>query len=161
MIAATPQALLLVGLTLVTCLVYHVVYRLYLSPLAKIPGPRAAALTGAYEMYYDLIEKARFPWKIEELHKEYGIDHDERLAESIVDSEQKVPLSAFPRTKFISTTLRTAMYIFPPPMLFNRISMLRISINSGWETRHSIPLMPNSIKSVAEQYPLFSPDEAS
>lgn len=47
-------------------------YRLYLSPLAKVPGPKLAALTGWYEVYYDLIQPARFPWKIQELHQTYG-----------------------------------------------------------------------------------------
>lgn len=51
---------------------YGCFYRLYLSPLAAIPGPKIAALTGAYEKYYDLIQKARFPWKIEQLHKQYN-----------------------------------------------------------------------------------------
>ncbi|KAL8698773.1 MAG: hypothetical protein Q9201_006387 [Fulgogasparrea decipioides] len=49
-----------------------VVYRLFLSPLAKVPGPKLAALTHFYEIYFDLVQKARFPWKIEELHKSYG-----------------------------------------------------------------------------------------
>lgn len=49
-----------------------VLYRLVLSPLTRVPGPKLAALTGCYEMYYDLVEKARFPWKIVELHEKYG-----------------------------------------------------------------------------------------
>jgi hypothetical protein len=52
--------------------VTKVIYRLYLSPLSKVPGPKLAAITQGYEMYYDLIEKARFPWHIEALHKVYG-----------------------------------------------------------------------------------------
>ena len=42
------------------------------KPLAKEPGPRLAAITGCYEMYYDLVKKATFPWKIVELHEQYG-----------------------------------------------------------------------------------------
>ena len=118
MISLSSQASCLVGLAFLTYLVYHAVYRLYLSPLAKIPGPRPAALTGGYEMYYDLIQNARFPWKIEELHKQYGIGRRELFAEIVVDLEQKVPLSASLRTKSISTTLNTATPIFPPPMPF-------------------------------------------
>lgn len=72
MTSAMNQALWLFALTFLTYLLYLAVYRLYFSPLAKIPGPKLAALTGAYEMYYDLVEKARFPWKIEELHQQYG-----------------------------------------------------------------------------------------
>ena len=48
------------------------IYRLYLSPLAKIPGPKVAALTRLYEVYYDLYQEGRFPWKLKELHEHYG-----------------------------------------------------------------------------------------
>lgn len=68
----TVQAISLALILLLAYGVYGCVYRLYLSPLSSVPGPKLAALTGAYEMYYDLIEQARFPWKIEELHKRYG-----------------------------------------------------------------------------------------
>jgi len=66
------QALLIIGVISLLYLVYGILFRLYLSPLAKIPGPRLAALTGAYKNYYDLIQKGRLPWKIEELHQLYG-----------------------------------------------------------------------------------------
>lgn len=49
------------------------IYRLYFSPLAKVPGPKLAAITQGYEIYFDLIEKARFPWQIKKLHEKYGI----------------------------------------------------------------------------------------
>jgi hypothetical protein len=48
------------------------VYRAYLGPLLKVPGPKLAAITQCYEMYFDLIQKARFPWHIRELHDKYG-----------------------------------------------------------------------------------------
>ncbi|MCJ1438149.1 hypothetical protein MMC27_007536 [Xylographa pallens] len=62
----------MVALLFLIYLLYLLLYRLFLSPLARIPGPKLAALTGCYEMYFDLIEKARFPWKIAELHEIYG-----------------------------------------------------------------------------------------
>jgi hypothetical protein len=49
------------------------VYRLYFSSLAKVPGPKLAALTSLYELYYDLAENGRFPWKIRDLHRQYGL----------------------------------------------------------------------------------------
>jgi hypothetical protein len=49
-----------------------VIYRAFLSPLAKFPGPKLAASTQAYEMYFDLMQKARFPWQIAKLHETYG-----------------------------------------------------------------------------------------
>ncbi|PQE10449.1 Cytochrome P450 protein [Rutstroemia sp. NJR-2017a BBW] len=47
-------------------------YRLYLHPLAKFPGPKQAAITHWYEGYYDIIHKGRYIFHIEELHKKYG-----------------------------------------------------------------------------------------
>ncbi|KAJ4398691.1 hypothetical protein N0V85_006217 [Neurospora sp. IMI 360204] len=51
---------------------YIAIYRLYLSPLASIPGPRLAALTQWYEFYYDVILHGQYTFKIIELHKQYG-----------------------------------------------------------------------------------------
>ena len=49
------------------------VYRLYLSPIANIPGPKLAALTGWYETYFDCIKQGRFWVEVEQMHKTYGI----------------------------------------------------------------------------------------
>ncbi|KAI0173705.1 cytochrome P450 [Hypoxylon sp. FL1284] len=47
-------------------------YRLFLSPLARFPGPRLAAVSRWYEGYYDVILGGQYTSKIAELHKEYG-----------------------------------------------------------------------------------------
>ncbi|KAJ5628200.1 hypothetical protein N7490_010428 [Penicillium lividum] len=47
-------------------------YRLVLSPLAKFPGPRLAAATRLYEIYYQLIKGGTFTWHINDLHDTYG-----------------------------------------------------------------------------------------
>ncbi|KAM3420285.1 hypothetical protein BST61_g3572 [Cercospora zeina] len=49
-----------------------VLYRLFLSPLAHIPGPRLAAATGLIETYYDLVKGGQFIFKIAEWHRRYG-----------------------------------------------------------------------------------------
>nr|QTX15957.1 cytochrome P450 monooxygenase [Aspergillus westerdijkiae]QTX15966.1 cytochrome P450 monooxygenase [Aspergillus westerdijkiae]QTX15971.1 cytochrome P450 monooxygenase [Aspergillus westerdijkiae] len=49
-----------------------VVYELFFSPLSHIPGPKLAACTRLYELYYDIILHGRYTFKIAELHKEYG-----------------------------------------------------------------------------------------
>ena len=48
------------------------IYRLFLSPLAKFPGPKLAALTRKYESYYEAYQNYEYLWKIKELHKQYG-----------------------------------------------------------------------------------------
>ncbi|KAL9614969.1 MAG: hypothetical protein Q9167_000611 [Letrouitia subvulpina] len=53
-------------------LLYGVLYRLYLSPIAAIPGPKLAALTFWYEFFYDVVLYGRYGWKISELHEQYG-----------------------------------------------------------------------------------------
>ncbi|KAI1745268.1 cytochrome protein [Xylaria scruposa] len=49
-------------------------YRLYLSPLASVPGPKLAALTGWVEAYYELLhgEGGQFMFKYREWHEKYG-----------------------------------------------------------------------------------------
>ncbi|KAF8857866.1 cytochrome P450, variant [Acephala macrosclerotiorum] len=47
-------------------------YRLYISPLAKFPGPKLAALSQWYEFYYDVVLGGKFIFQIQELHKQYG-----------------------------------------------------------------------------------------
>jgi hypothetical protein len=55
-------------------LVLLAVYRLYLSPLAKFPGPKLAALTQWYEIYYDVCHKGggQFTFEIKRMHEKYG-----------------------------------------------------------------------------------------
>ncbi|KAL9618562.1 MAG: hypothetical protein Q9160_006746 [Pyrenula sp. 1 TL-2023] len=49
-----------------------IVYRLYFSPLAHIPGPKLWAATFWPEIYHDLIRGGRFSLEISALHKKYG-----------------------------------------------------------------------------------------
>lgn len=48
------------------------IYRLYLSPIAKFPGPKLAGLTLWYEFYHDVIRGGQYLWKVNELHDQYG-----------------------------------------------------------------------------------------
>lgn len=54
-------------------LVALVVYRLYFSPLSSFPGPKLAACTKCYELYYDVILRGQYSFQIQRLHKKYGI----------------------------------------------------------------------------------------
>lgn len=47
-------------------------YRLFLHPLAAIPGPRWAAITSMYGGWYDLRAGTDYTRKIIKLHEQYG-----------------------------------------------------------------------------------------
>ena len=71
------------GLSLAPCLflVSPILYvtviairRLYLSPLAKIPGPKLAALTQWYETYLEIVKSGggQFLFEYQKWHEQYG-----------------------------------------------------------------------------------------
>lgn len=49
-----------------------VIYRLYLHPLSRFPGPKLAAATYLYGAYYDVVEEAQFVFKLDAMHDTYG-----------------------------------------------------------------------------------------
>lgn len=62
-------------LSLVSLCAYFVgliVYRLFLSPIANVPGPKLAAITSWVEIYWDLVRGGKFVFRIEEWHEKYG-----------------------------------------------------------------------------------------
>jgi hypothetical protein len=67
----------LIALIITAWTAYGAVWRLYLSPLSKLPGPKLAALTLWYEFYYDVVKQGMFLWEIERLHKIYGMHGEE------------------------------------------------------------------------------------
>jgi hypothetical protein len=47
-------------------------YRVFLHPLAKVPGPKLAALTTWYEAYYDIVKKGQYIFEVGRMHEKYG-----------------------------------------------------------------------------------------
>ena len=66
----------LVGTTAVVYALGLVLYRLYLHPLAKFPGPRIAAFTTLYEAYFEIALKGQYSKQISKLHDQYGKIHN-------------------------------------------------------------------------------------
>ena len=61
-----------IAISLVCYTLYGAIHRLFLSPVAAIPGPKLAILSFWYEFYYDVVLHGRYTWKIADLHKKYG-----------------------------------------------------------------------------------------
>ncbi|PQE14947.1 cytochrome p450 protein [Rutstroemia sp. NJR-2017a WRK4] len=58
-------------LSLAVWTIYGVIYRLYLSPIAKFPGPKLAALTLWYEFYYNIVLNGQYVFEIKKMHEKY------------------------------------------------------------------------------------------
>ncbi|KAI0109167.1 cytochrome P450 [Nemania sp. FL0031] len=69
------EYLTLITFGIAVCALYLtslIIYRLYLSPIARIPGSKLAAATGWYETYFDVFRGGQFIFKIEQWHNQYG-----------------------------------------------------------------------------------------
>lgn len=77
-IASSARLPLIVAVLLCSIALYGVFlafYRLYWSPLAKIPGSKLAALTQWVETYHEVghDKGGQFLWQIRKWHEKYGI----------------------------------------------------------------------------------------
>lgn len=70
-----PKVYIQLGIVLIGFSLYLIgltVYRLFLSPIANIPGSKLSAVTGWYETYYDVYKGGKFIFEIERWHQQYG-----------------------------------------------------------------------------------------
>lgn len=68
----TTLTLAIIACSLVGYTIYGAIWRIYLSPVAHIPGPRFAALTFWNEFYYDIVLGGKYTWKLLDYHQRYG-----------------------------------------------------------------------------------------
>ena len=56
---------------LISYTAYGALYRLRFSPIARVPGPKLAALTFWYEFYFDVVKRGCYVWEIKKIHETY------------------------------------------------------------------------------------------
>ncbi|KAI2628740.1 cytochrome P450 [Hypoxylon sp. NC1633] len=70
LVSTCPSPYISIPVCLTLFLTSLIIYRLYLHPLAKVPGPRLAAITSLWYVYH--VKKSRMLVFNRELHKKYG-----------------------------------------------------------------------------------------
>lgn len=60
------------SMALILYIIYGAIYRLFLTPIAHIPGPWFAKLTFWNEFYYDVFLGGQYTFKIRDYHRKYG-----------------------------------------------------------------------------------------
>ncbi|OJD24340.1 hypothetical protein ACJ73_04297 [Blastomyces percursus] len=71
-IPKAPETLAAAFLAWLCYLVCLAVYRLYISPLARFPGPKLAGLSRWYEACYEIALLGQYSRKIDQMHDKYG-----------------------------------------------------------------------------------------
>ena len=64
-----------------------VIYRLFFHPLCHFSGPKLAAATELYQVYFDVVKGGELLNHLRQLHREYG----ERTVKSIILSDKGIP----------------------------------------------------------------------
>lgn len=75
LIVSRPNLVVIICYSLLIFFIYRtliVVHRYFFHPLAKFPGPRLAAVSTLYRVYYELWKDGKLLEQATELHKIYG-----------------------------------------------------------------------------------------
>jgi hypothetical protein len=67
-----PPTPVLLGTALILYSLGLLIYRLFLHPLARFPGPKIAAVTSFYEGWFEIVRKGQYSKEISRLHDVYG-----------------------------------------------------------------------------------------
>lgn len=67
------RLLSLLGGAVISFILSGIIFRLYLHPLARFPGPVLAALTGYYVTYFDIFKDGQLIPQLQKLHERYGM----------------------------------------------------------------------------------------
>ena len=78
--------------------IYGAIYRIFLTPIAHIPGPLFARLTFWNEFYYDVALGGKYTFKLKEYHEKYGGSSQDDEAPIVIDPRQDLS-SESTRTK--------------------------------------------------------------
>ncbi|KAK5169323.1 uncharacterized protein LTR77_005298 [Saxophila tyrrhenica] len=127
----------LITLALVSFVLYLLglaFYRLYLSPLAKLPGPKLGALSKFYEAYYEIWRQGKFSFKLDELHERYG------PIVRITPEEVHIRDSAFWDTLFVKYP-KASRYSSTASRFGNNDSMFAVA-DAGYHRMLRAPLNP-------------------
>ncbi|KAI0401350.1 cytochrome P450 [Xylaria palmicola] len=66
------QATSLLLIAYISWSIFIGVYRVTFHPLARVPGPKLAAMSYWYEVYYELVLGGQYFKRIKDMHREYG-----------------------------------------------------------------------------------------
>jgi hypothetical protein len=72
LVSTWPRTLITILVFLLILFVGIAVRRLYFSPISHFPGPKLAAITLLYEIYYDVYLGGKFTLHLQALHGKYG-----------------------------------------------------------------------------------------
>lgn len=123
---------------LVTKVIYTLLYRLYIHPLAKIPGPRLAAATWLYEIYFDLY---------------LGVSLCSRLEGSMKYTVQDLHSPPSSQSQTLIVGLGSIIRITPDEVHVNDPDLVDVVYPGGWKKINKDPYLMRQFGYVCIAFP--------